>query len=140
MEGLTKEHGECTYVCHNLYGYDLWVFLDLYGIKFGADWIVTPNNKCKFICTLDLSQSQWPDRPLPKGCPGSVDNPVTGKKTKIGPHSLEAWGYRLGNKKPVVHDWKNGDLHGYIHRCKEDVKLTKMVYTYLINEIRGKTL
>jgi hypothetical protein len=52
----------------------------------------------------------------------------------IGRHSLEAWGYRLGEFKGnfgKTTDWKNWskEMSDY---CEQDVKVTKNLYNYLI--------
>lgn len=44
---------------------------------------------------------------------------------------LEALGEMLGIQKPEITDWENLTLDEYIHRCKEDVKITEKLYQYL---------
>lgn len=121
-----------TIICHNLFGYDLFAMRNHLGIQFGFDSLNgLPIN---LVDTLDMSRRLQPDRPMPKGCPKSVFNPVTGKNKKIGPHGLEAFGYRVAKAKPVIHDWRNGKVEDYLHRCKEDNEILALTYQYLLKE------
>ena len=128
------------FVCHNLFGFDLELFRRILGIQYGMDWWVCPTNRIRFTDTLDRSQSQWPDRPHPKGCPYVIPNPVTGKNKRVGPHGLEAWGYRVANAKPAIHDWRNGEIEDYLHRCEEDTIITRETHIYLDNEMERNKL
>jgi len=104
-----------TVVCHNQLDYDRPVLRDLLGyvIPFG-----------NVFDTLVASRLSWPDRPQPRGL-----SPKEG-----GPHSLAAWGVRLGIGKPKHEDWSqlSDDM---IHRCQEDVKINEAVYKSLIEEL-----
>lgn len=127
--------GNATFICHNHFGFDLELLRRLLNLEFGLDWWVSPDNRVRFFDTLDFSQRLWPDRPMPKGCPGSVYNPVTGKNKRIGAHGLEAYGYRVARAKPAIHDWRNGEIKDYLHRCKEDVAITRKVFYALMEEM-----
>ena len=61
------------------------------------------------VDTLLLSKWLWPSLTTPPGC-------------KSGPHSLDAWGIRLGRGKPVHEDWSEFTPE-MLHRCREDVKI-----------------
>jgi len=121
--------------CHNLHGYDVPAFKKL---KLVEDFDMCPQSinghEIKMIDTLSVSRALWPDRPLPRGCPTHVFNPVTGKKDMVGPHGLMAWGYRVANMKPTVHDWRDQPLVTYLDRCIEDVKINDLTLTALFNE------
>jgi hypothetical protein len=56
-------------------------------------------------------------------------------------HGLEAWGEKLGVKKPYIVDWENQSLADYIHRCATDVvintKLFKKQIKYLVQIYEG---
>lgn len=45
-----------------------------------------------------------------------------------GTHNLDAWGEVLGIEKPSISDWENLSLEEYIHRCKEDVRITRKLW------------
>ncbi|MCP4341275.1 MAG: hypothetical protein GY799_20920 [Desulfobulbaceae bacterium] len=120
-------------ICHNMFGFDLKAMKMWNDITYTNK---TLNGKPFFHCdTLVLSRGLNPERRLPKGCPGSVKNTETGKMDKIGPHGLEAWGYKVGVAKPTVHDWTSQPLEVYVHRCIEDVKINELVYHYLIDSM-----
>lgn len=120
---------------HNFVDYDLRAVKKLGYIKeytVGPDSI---NGKAiRIFDTLSMSRSLNPDRQLPDGCPKTVFNPNTGRMRPVGPHGLEAWGYRVSNKKPQVDSWTDQPLHVYIHRCIEDVKINKLVWHVLVKE------
>lgn len=125
---------------HNLYGYDLRLFNKLLGTKYDmfADpkCMGTLNGKqVSLFDTLSMSRTLYPDRPLPRGCPEMVKNPVTGKMKPVGPHGLEAWGLRLANQKVAIEDWRGLPLWKYCDRIIEDVIITEMVWTALMAEM-----
>ena len=127
-------------IASNQYGYDLPMLNKLLGIHYSFTSFISPDIRVGYKDTLDLSQSLWPDRPMPKGCPHVIPNPVTGKNKKVGPHGLESWGYRVANAKPSVHDWRNGEPAFYMHRCKEDRKITKLTYLALMQEMNNNRM
>ena len=81
------------------------------------------------IDTLVLSRLLNPDRERPEGLP-----------QKVGPHSLQAWGYRVGvykgdyGKKEAAFDEYNEDMLSY---CHTDVKVTEQVYKHLLKEMEN---
>ena len=81
------------------------------------------------IDTLVLSRLLNPDRERPDGLP-----------QKVGPHSLQAWGYRVGTykgdygKQEAAFDEYNEDMLSY---CKQDVEVTEQVYKHLLKEMQG---
>ncbi len=122
-------------VIHNLFGYDLPLFKKLGYIN---DYDMTPENidgnKCRLIDSLSMSRCLYPDRPLPRGCPSKVYNPVTKKYNAVGSHGLHAWGLRVANLKPKVDDWRDQPLDVYVNRCVEDVIINELVLDALIKE------
>lgn len=122
-------------VIHNLFGYDLPLFKKLGYID---DYDMAPENidgkGCRLIDSLSMSRCLYPDRPLPRGCPSKVYNPVTKKYNTIGSHGLHAWGLRVANLKPKVDDWRNQPLDVYVNRCVEDVIINELVLDALIKE------
>lgn len=128
--------------CHNLFGYDLRLWKKLSGIEY--DMFKDPkcmgtigDTQVNLYDTLSMSRVLYPDRPLPNGCPDSVLNPVTGKRDRVGPHGLLAWGYRVANKKVQIDDWRNQPLWEYVNRVWEDVLINELVWQSLIDESTG---
>lgn len=128
--------------CHNLFGYDLRLWNKLSGIEYN----MFKDPKClgtigdtqvNLYDTLSMSRVLYPDRPLPNGCPDSVLNPVTGKRDRVGPHGLMAWGYRVANKKVQIDDWRNQPLWEYVNRVWEDVLINELTWKALIDESTG---
>lgn len=126
---------------HNLWGYDLRLFKKMLGTQYDmfADpkCMGTINGKqVNLFDTLSMSRTLYPDRPLPRGCPEMVKNPVTGKMKPVGPHGLEAWGMRVANQKVAIEDWRGLPLWKYCDRIIEDVVINEMVWTALIEEVQ----
>ena len=104
-------------IMHNGIGYDLPVLEKLYNYKF----------KGKVVDTLLMSRLQKPGRRVPVNCPNK----------RAGPHSVEAWGYRVGRGKPEHNDWDNFSP-AMLHRCTEDVEIQILIYNALMEEASGK--
>lgn len=129
-------------VGHNCFDYDFILFEKLSGIHFDLfedkDCMGTINgHRVNLFDTLPMSRILWPDRPLPKGCPEAVFNPVTKKSQAVGPHGLMAWGYALGNQKVKIDDWRNLPLWKYVDRVWEDVIIQELLWDELIAESKG---
>lgn len=103
-------------IAHNGIGYDFPVLKKLYGWKF----------KGKIVDTLIMSRLLDPKRAVPFNCPNKG----------IGPHGLEAWGYRVGRGKPEHNDWEHYSEE-MLHRCTEDVEILELVYEALLKESKG---
>lgn len=104
-------------IMHNGVGYD-WPLLEkLYGYKY----------KGKKVDTLLMSRLLNPKRILPPNCPNK----------KAGPHSVEAWGYRVGRGKPEHEDWSKYSDE-MLHRCSEDVEIQHLIFNKLKEEYSGK--
>lgn len=114
-----------TLIGHNILGYDLPVLTKFYGLNF---------SRHKIHDTYVVSQLLNPDRQLPVGCPPSTLNPLTGAKDKVGPHSLEAHGFRLGERKIHHHDWTRYSPE-MLERCKSDVLITEKLYYDQLKEL-----
>ncbi len=99
---------------HNIIDYDLPLLERLYG------WI--PEPETKITDTVILSRLLRSDRPLPSGCPGNVAR-----------HSLEAWGYRVGQFKPDHDDWTRYSKE-MLDRCEADVEINSLTYAALLRE------
>lgn len=100
-------------IMHNGIGFD-WPLLEkLHGYKF----------KGKKVDTLIMSRLLNPKRTVPFNCPNK----------KAGPHSVEAWGYRVGRGKPEHNDWSRFSEE-MLHRCSEDVEIQHLIYKSLLKE------
>lgn len=102
---------------HNIISYDLSLIEKLTGRKF----------KGKVVDTLVMSRLHKPNRTLP----------IHAKDRRAGPHSLYAWGVRVGVDKPDYHEWSTYDKE-MLHRCEEDVKINKLTFFELMKEIKGQ--
>ena len=100
-------------VMHNGVGYDWPLLKKLYGYEY----------KGKKVDTLLMSRLQVPERSRMPGCKG-------------GPHSVEAWGMRLGRSKPDHDDWSRFSVE-MMHRCTEDVEVQHLILNALLEEGRG---
>lgn len=134
--GVVKEKGKASYkfrpnevkallahldsfdvlIAHNGIGYDFPLLKKLYG------WVF----KGKIVDTLIMSRLLDPKRLVPFNCPNK----------KAGPHSIEAWGWRVGRGKPEHNDWEVFSEE-MLHRCSEDVEILELVYEALMQEAKG---
>lgn len=100
-------------IMHNGIGYDKPLLEKLYKYTF----------KGKLVDTLIMSRLLNPKRIIPFNC----------LNKKAGPHSIEAWGYRVGRGKPEHNDWENFS-EAMLYRCSEDVEILALVYEELLKE------
>jgi len=114
---------------HNIINFDLpalYHWCDTHKELFIGE--IYPQPKME-IDTLVLSRLLNPDRERPKGLP-----------QKVGPHSLQAWGYRVGiykgdyGKKEAAFDEYNEDMLAY---CVQDTEVTEKVYKALLKEMEN---
>lgn len=103
-------------VFHNGIGFDMPALRKLYGFKY----------KGRLIDTLILSRLLDPKRIVPFNCPNK----------KAGPHSVEAWGYRVGRGKPEHNDWEQFS-EAMLFRCSEDVEIQFLIYKALQKEMES---
>lgn len=97
-------------------GYDWPLLKKLYGYEYRG----------KRVDTLIMSRLLNPKRMVPPNCPNKG----------IGPHSVEAWGYRVGRGKPEHEDWTQFSEE-MLHRCSEDVEIQEKIYQTLMEEAKG---
>lgn len=102
---------------HNIIQYDLPAIEKVFKYKY----------KGSKVDTLVMSRLLNPKRLLPMH---AIDR-------RAGPHSLYAWGVRLGVDKPEHSDWDNFS-EDMLHRCSEDVVINVKVYHVLLEEAKGK--
>lgn len=100
---------------HNVIGYDFPLLKKLYGFEY----------KGKKVDTLIMSRLLNPKRQSPPHCPN-----------KKAPHSVEAWGYRVGRGKPEHNDWEEFSPE-MLHRCTEDTEIQELIYKELLKEAKG---
>lgn len=113
---------------HNIISYDVPMIKKFYGID-----LLKLLGKDAIIDTYVWSRVSFPDRPMPKGCPTVLNNPF-GPNKKIGPHGLESWGYRMGERKLAIHDWSTFTPE-MIERCEGDVTINLKTYFHLCKEM-----
>lgn len=117
QEALIKLSEFNVIIGHNILNYDLPV------LKKILNW--SPNVSTEALDSLVMSRLANPDRPKPPGYTG-----------KGGPHSLEAWGYRVGKGKPDHDDWHIFSP-AMLRRCREDVEINHLVYHTVSGELDG---
>jgi len=108
---------------HNIINFDipaLWQWCGWNEERFIGEFYMQTQAE---IDTLVMSRLLNPDRERPEGLP-----------QKVGPHSLQAWGMRLGFPK--------GDCESFgefsedmLEYCKRDVEVTHEVYKALMKEM-----
>jgi len=103
-------------IAHNGIGYDFPLLKKLFNWTY----------KGKVVDTLIMSRLLNPKRLVPFNCANK----------KAGPHSLEAWGYRVGRGKPEHDDWEVFSEE-MLHRCTEDTEILELVYKALLEEAKG---
>lgn len=112
-------------IAQNGVGYDFPAMEKLFNYKR------PPNHKIfdTFVASMLLN----PNRKMPFNCPAWWIG-EDGVRHKIGPHSLAAWGYRVGRGKVVHEDWSVFTPE-MLHRCEEDVLITEQVFLALLKEM-----
>lgn len=114
---------ESTLSMHNGIGFDLRVLKKLLNYEY----------KGKYRDTLLMSRILWPDI-------APAEYIEHGKKRGIkGRHSVDAWGVRLGIKKPKHDEWGTYST-AMLHRCREDVKIQTLLYDKCIEQIEKYSL
>ena len=101
-------------IAHNGFNYDLPLLEKLYGYKYRGN----------VIDTVIMSRTMY-ESPFV--------SPAWPRYLHTRPHSLEAWGYRLGRGKPDHSDWENYSPE-MLHRCTEDVEITYLLFKKLCDE------
>lgn len=101
---------------HNVIAHDLPLLRRLWG------WQPSPGQKV--VDTLLMSRLLDPDRAKPPHCPRSA-----------GPHSVEAWGYRLGCAKQEHNEWDRFSVE-MLSRCVQDVRIQVKIYDELLKEAK----
>jgi len=99
-------------VGHNIIGFDAPILKKVWGVGIPANMLID---------TLVMSRLYKPDI--------EVVLPKEGKAPT--PHSLEAWGYRLGSYKIGFTDFDGGWTQEMATYCEQDVQLLEKLYNFL---------
>lgn len=106
-----------TYIGHNIIGYDARVIKKLLGVEIPIENIID---------TLVLSRLFRPVTPDGGICREK------GYDNRIGGHSLEAWGNRLGEHKGEFNEWE-AFSERMLDYCTQDVTVLEKIYNHLMN-------
>jgi hypothetical protein len=112
-------------VMHNGIGYDIPLIKKLWGYEY----------KGRLLDTVLMSRELFKNTPIPEKM--KEDYKKAGKKLD-GPHSLAAWGYRLGRGKVEHEDWSTF-TPAMMHRCSTDVELTHLLYLHIQEKLNPNT-
>jgi DNA polymerase-1 len=99
-------------VGHNIINFDAPILKKVWGVGISAN---------RLVDTLVMSRLYKPDI--------EVVLPKEGKAPT--PHSLEAWGYRLGSHKIGFTDFDSGWTQEMATYCEQDVQLLEKLYNFL---------
>ena len=99
-------------VGHNIIGFDAPILNKVWGV-------VIPDNK--LVDTLVMSRLYKPD----------IDIVIPEQGKAPSPHSLEAWGYRLGSHKIGFTAFDGGYTESMAIYCEQDVLLLEKLYNHL---------
>lgn len=120
-ESILKMFDKCTYlIMHNGIGYDLPLVEKLWGYEFEG----------KVLDTVLMSREIFKNIQIPQKM---KDDYAEAKKKLDGPHSLAAWGYRLGRGKVEHEDWSVFSP-AMMHRCVEDTEITYLLYNHILDK------
>lgn len=75
---------------------------------------------------LIMSRMLYPNLSIPEA---AVVEARAAKERASGPHSVQAWGYRLGRGKVHHEDWSTFS-EDMMHRCAEDVEIQHMMFDH----------
>lgn len=115
-EGLQQYLDGDKVAAHNLIGFDKVVLQDVWNISIKEE-------NC--VDTLVLSRLYRPD----------IEAPVVTEGKTPSPHSLEAWGIRLGDYKIGFTDFDGGYTEEMAIYCEQDVSLLEKLHIHLVKEM-----
>lgn len=120
-ESIINMLEKCTYlIMHNGIGYDVPLIKKLWDYEY----------KGKLLDTVLMSREIFKNIPIPEKM---KEDYLEAKKKLDGPHSLAAWGYRLGRGKVEHEDWSTFTPE-MMHRCVEDVEITHLLYLHILEK------
>lgn len=133
-DGVKVVAGAALRVGHNIVGFDDKVLTKLFGVQL-------PLSSARD--TLVGASVVWPNEHIKgKDMERVVRKPDSFPKTLIGRHSLEAWGYRLGELKGAFSkttDWSH-ITQPMVTYCLQDVLVTRKLYDKLNAKVQGNLL
>lgn len=118
-----KKYQDFTWIGHNVLGYDCWVIERLILNKHGLSFK-------KVIDTSVLSRLFRPDSPYKTMFPTFE---MLGLDTRVGGHSLKAWGKRLGEEKQEFDDFTQFTFE-QLDYCLQDCRTNIAIYRELCKE------
>lgn len=114
---LARQKEGAIWVGHNILSFDIPAINDILAIALDL---------CRLVDTLVLSYLYWPKLPRPEGLKGTA-----------GPHSLEAWGLRLGHHKIEFNDFSKF-VPEMLTYCEGDCTLGVKVFKVLIKQLTAR--
>ena len=159
-ESIIKMLDKCKYlIMHNGIGYDLPLIKKLWGYEYKGtifDTVLMSRELFKNTPIPEKMKRDYGGLPLRKTVKegkfkvvshheiddkysyvvyenGSTETVLTKSKKLDGPHSLAAWGYRLGRGKVEHEDWSVFS-DAMMHRCIEDVEITHLLYKEILDK------
>ena len=129
IEQFVRSLEDQVVIGHNWIGFDsvaIYQWCDMNDELFIGEFYPEPKI---VIDTLVMSRLLNPDRERPEGLP-----------QRVGPHSLKAWGYRLGiykgeyGEQDGAWDCFNEDMLAY---CRQDVEVSTEAYKALMREMQA---
>lgn len=109
------------YIGHNIVGFDFQLINKILKTDIRLDQLVD---------TLVLSRLFRPVSPHSEMIP---EFERAGKDTRVGGHSLAAWGKRLGIAKGEYNDWTHFNMT-MLEYCIQDCNVTEVLYLYLMDK------
>lgn len=117
MEDMMEFMDSCdVLIGHNVIGYDFPMMKKVLGYEY----------KGKVVDTLLISRLLNPNRRIP---PNAANQGA-------GPHSIYAWGVRVGVDKPEHDEWDRYSEE-MLERCSADCEINRLTYHELMKEAKG---
>lgn len=106
----------CVLIGQNVIDYDFPLMEKLHGYKY----------KGTVVDLLIMSRMLYSNLQVPAQM---LQDARDAKVKASGPHSVQAWGYRLGRGKVHHEDWSTYS-EAMMHRCSEDVHIQRMMFDH----------
>ena len=119
VDGIKKLESANAIIGHNIIGFDIPAINKLYEF----------NPKGKILDTLVYVRKLWPDIRV-----SDLNNPNIPESLK-GRHSLDAWGYRLGENKGSYDKGWDVFSDEMLRYCIQDVKVTSILWKLISSKL-----